>query len=329
MINEVFMKRIIISLVIFCNALFLFAATSKFQSESFSLSVTYNDEITPGNAIFARMQVNIPKSHKKAKNEVDRRATLQLLQDKKIIEAAPFYQLQKSKKQNTYEMLSGIPVSLWLGEGNYSLKIVFTTPDDEVKEFVLPSTLKMREFNKETIVLDEKNSEIRADNSPERAAQIEKLNNILFTTIPSDIYSLKRFQAPTESQRYTAWCGDRRIYQYASGKTSTSLHYGNDYGVPEGTEVHSCAEGRVVMAENRITTGWSIVIEHLPGLYSLYYHLSEMKVKEGDMVKQGELIGKSGSTGLSTGPHLHWEIRLNGSAVCPEFFLNNFTFENE
>ena len=83
------------------------------------------------------------------------------------------------------------------------------------------------------------------------------------------------------------------------------------------------------MAENRISTGYSIVIEHLPGLYSLYYHLSELKVEEGQMVKQGELIGKSGATGLATGPHLHWEIRLNGSAVVPEFFLNDFTFEDE
>ena len=322
-------KKIIISALIFTSALAAFAATAKYQSETYSLNVTYNDVITPGDAIFARMTVMVPKNHKKGKNESERRATLQLLQDKKVIESAPFYSIAKSKKQNGSEMLCGIPVSLWLTEGNYSIKIIFSTPDDEIKEFILPSTLKMREFNKETLELDDKNTSIKTDNSPERAAQIEKLNNILFTTIPSDVYSLKRFTTPTESQRYTAWCGDRRIYQYSNGKNSTSLHYGNDYGVPEGTEVRTCADGRVVMAENRISTGWSIVVEHLPGLYSLYYHLSEMKVKEGDMVKQGDLIGKSGSTGLATGPHLHWEIRLNGSAVCPEFFLNNFAFENE
>ena len=84
-----------------------------------------------------------------------------------------------------------------------------------------------------------------------------------------------------------------------------------------------------MLAENRITTGWSIVIEHLPGLYSVYYHLSELGVNEGDMVKQGQLIGKSGATGLATGPHLHWEMRLNGSAILPEFFLRDFTFETE
>ncbi len=323
------MKKLFIFTILLLNSFFIFAASSKYQSESFTLNIKYNDIITPGNAIFARMTITLPKNHKKGKAEPEKQATLQLLQDKKVIEAAPFYQLPKSKRQNSYEMLCGIPVSLWLTEGNYSLKVVFLSPDEEVKEFLLPTSLKMREFNKETLLLDEKNTQIKTDNSPERAAQIEKLNNILFTTMPSDVFCLKHFTPPTESQRYTAWCGDRRIYQYNNGKSSTSLHYGNDYGVPEGTEVKACADGRVVMAENRISTGWSIVIEHLPGLYSLYYHMSELKVKEGDMIKQGDSIGKSGSTGLATGPHLHWEIRLNGSAVCPEFFLNNFTFENE
>ena len=133
--------------------------------------------------------------------------------------------------------------------------------------------------------------------------------------------------SPTTSTRYTSWFGDRRVYAYSNGKSSTSLHYGNDYGIPEGSEVKACSDGKVVLAEWRNSTGWSIVIEHLPGLYSLYYHLSEMLVKEGDTVKTGDLIAKSGKTGLATGPHLHWEMRLNMSAVRPEFFLTNFTFE--
>ena len=77
-----------------------------------------------------------------------------------------------------------------------------------------------------------------------------------------------------------------------------------------------------------MTTGWSVVIEHLPGLYSLYYHMSELKVKEGDIVKEGQLIGLSGATGLATGPHLHWEMRLNMAAVNPDFFTEDFTFSS-
>ena len=321
------MKKTLLAILVIFQFSMLFAVSAKYESEEYSLSVNYNDVISPGDAIFVRMIVSSPKNHKKSKNEAEKKASLQLLQDKKVIESAPFYQL-KNKKSNNTELLCGIPVSLWLKEGNYSIKVIFANSDSDVKEFILPSHLQMRTFPEEVLQLDEKNTSIKTDNSPERAAQIEKLNNILFTTMPSDIYSLKKFTTPTESQRYTAYCGDRRTYVYTNGKSSTSLHYGNDYGVPTGTEVHACAAGKVVMAENRISTGWSIVIEHLPGLYSLYYHMSELSVKEGDMVSQTQLIGKSGATGLATGPHLHWEVRLNGSAVRPEFFLNDFAFDD-
>ncbi|WP_022931545.1 M23 family metallopeptidase [Treponema bryantii] len=319
------MKKILLTLLCLLQLNLIFAANAKYESENYNLNLTYNDVITPGDAIFVRLNITIPKTHKKSKNEPEKKATLQLLQDKKVIESAPFYQLKK--KTASTEMLCGIPVSLWLKDGNYSLKIIYADSDTDIKEFILPSRLQMRTFPEEVLQLDERNTNIKTDNSPERAAQIEKLNNILFTSMPSDIFSLKKFTRPTESQRYTAYCGDRRTYVYTNGKSSTSLHYGNDYGVPTGTEVKACAGGKVVMAESRISTGWSVVIEHLPGLYSLYYHMSELSVKEGDMVNQGQLIGKSGATGLATGPHLHWEVRLNGSAVRPEFFLSDFTFE--
>lgn len=320
------MKKFLMSVLFVFGFSLVFAATAKYQSEEYNIFVNYNDTITQGDAIFVRMNITTPKSHKKSKIDSEKKATLQLLQDKKVIETAPFYQINKAKK-TSIELLCGIPVSLWLKDGNYTLKVIYSDPDLEIQEFILPTTLKLRDFPEEIIPLDEKNTAIKTDNSPERAAQIEKLNNILFTTIPTDIYTLKKFSSPTTSQRYTSYFGDKRTYTYTNGKSSSSFHYGNDYGVPTGTEVRACAEGRVVMAESRISTGWSVVIEHLPGLYSLYYHMNELNVKEGDMVKAGDLIGKSGATGLATGPHLHWEMRLNGSAIRPEFFLEDFTFE--
>ncbi len=323
-------KKLILALAVFIQISACFAKTAFFSSENYNLTVTYNETIVPGDAVFVRMSVTLPKNHKKSKNDQDKKGALQLYQDKKVIEKANFYSVQKKKSNQTYtDMLCGIPISPWLTGGNFSLKVIFSFGDDETGEFNLPVTFKSRTFIEEVIELDAANTAIKTDNSPERTAQIEKLNNILFTTMPDDVYTLKKFTSPTNSTRYTAYYGDRRTYAYSNGKSSTSLHYGNDYGVPEGTEVHACADGKVVMAENRISTGWSIVIEHLPGLYSLYYHLSVMDVKEGDIVKQGDLIGKSGQTGLATGPHLHWEMRLNGSAVRPEFFLDDFTFEGE
>ena len=75
------------------------------------------------------------------------------------------------------------------------------------------------------------------------------------------------------------------------------------------------------MASERIITGFTVVIEHLPGLYSLYYHLDSLSVREGQRVSQGDRIGTVGSTGLATGPHLHWEVRSAGVAVDPDLLV--------
>ena len=321
--------KLILSALIAIQLSSVFAVTAKYQTENYTLTVHYNDTLTPGDAIFVRLSILQQKSHKKNKVEHERHASMQLYQDKKIIEKAVFYDVGKKKNQGAAEMLCGVPLSTWLKNDTYTLKVIFSFDEKELKEFTLPLTFKDRDFDNETLELDESNTAIKTDNSPERMAQIEKLNNILFTTIPSDVFSTQNYVCPTTSTRYTAHFGDRRIYAYVNGKSSTSVHFGNDYGIPEGSVVAACADGKVVMAENRISTGWSIVVEHLPGLYSLYYHLSEMDVKEGDMVKQGQQIGKSGSTGLATGSHLHWEMRLNGEAVRPEFFISNFSFEQE
>lgn len=318
-------KIIILALLI--NVFCLNANEAKYESENLNLYVSYNDEIIPGDAIFVKMIIQTPKNHKKIKFHNDKKAELTLSLNNKIIEKSPFYQINTSKKQNISELLSGIPLSSWLESGNFELKVFIELDEIGKKEFTLPVKFTSKIFNEEIINLDEKNTSIKTDTSPTRISQINKLNDILYTNICDDVYSLKSFISPTTSTRYTSFFGDRRTYKYTNGKSSTSLHYGNDYGIPDGSEVKACSSGKIVMAENRISTGFSIVIEHLPGLYSLYYHLSEMNVKEGDFVEQGALIGKSGSTGLATGPHLHWEVRLNGEAVRPEFFFADFAFE--
>lgn len=321
------MKKIgLIAAALFFGSYVLSAKTVSFQNDTFSGTISYNEISRPGEAVFARMNMKIDK---KKKNNVEPAAVLQLIKDGKKVESARFYFLNsKGKHQTNPEMLAAVPVSIWFnGTEDYDLKVIFSTgngsPDKEIK---LPFSMETVDWPKEILALDEKNSNIRQDMGPERLAQIEKLNNILGTVMENDVYTTKPFIQPVKSNRYTAHFGDQRIYQYTNGKSSTSPHYGNDYGVPEGTEVSACADGRVVMAENRISTGWSVVIEHLPGLYSLYYHMSSLNVKENDSVKAGEKIGLSGSTGLATGPHLHWEVRLNMNAVKPEFFTGDFTF---
>jgi murein DD-endopeptidase MepM/ murein hydrolase activator NlpD len=186
--------------------------------------------------------------------------------------------------------------------------------------YEIPITITYREFASETIALNPVLTGIRTDASPRRTAEANRLWEILGTT-GSEIYYTGRFIPPVSSTRRTSQFGYRRIFQYSTGATDMSIHAGIDYGVPTGTRVYACGAGRVVLAADRIVTGGSIIIEHAPGVYSLYYHLDRIDVEEGNMVSTGALIGLSGATGLATGPHLHWEIRVNSENTCPDAFI--------
>ena len=323
--NKRFFYWFIISIAVAAQ---LFAVeTVRFQEQTYSGSVTYNEKAQPGDAVFVRLSMKVPEttSDKTSQKPI---AVLQLFKGKERAASTQFFFTNlQNRSAETAEMLAGIPLSTWLSDKEvYSLKVIISTGAVQKKEITLPFSIQKKQFVSEHIVLDARNTGIRKDVSQERRAQIEKLNNILATVTLQDVYTLKPFTIPVDSKRITSGFGDRRVFEYTDKKTSTSLHYGIDYGVPTGTPVHSCAEGKVVLAENRISTGWSVVIEHLPGLYSLYYHLDSLGVHEGQYVKQGEKLGLSGATGLATGPHLHWEIRLNMEAVNPEFFLKEFSF---
>jgi murein DD-endopeptidase MepM/ murein hydrolase activator NlpD len=100
----------------------------------------------------------------------------------------------------------------------------------------------------------------------------------------------------------------------------TSYHEGTDFAIPSGTPVYAPADGVVMVAEPLAVRGNAIVIDHGWGLYSGYWHLSEFKVTPGQTVKQGDLIALSGNTGLSTGAHLHWDMRVLGLNVDPMQF---------
>ena len=177
-----------------------------------------------------------------------------------------------------------------------------------------------REFRSETIALNPNLTGIITDSSPQRVAEGERLWAILATT-GNEVFHTGRFIPPVTSTRRTSSFGSRRIFQHSDGRSNTSIHAGVDYGVPTGTRVVASGRGRVVLAVSRIVSGLSVILEHAPGIYSLYYHLDSIAVQEGAIVETGELIGLSGSTGLSTGPHLHWEVRVATENTDPDAFV--------
>ena len=178
-------------------------------------------------------------------------------------------------------------------------------------------TIAYRSFRSEVIDLTPSLTGILTDASPQRRTEIDQLWAI-FNRTGTEIFTTEAFSLPVTSTRRTSIFGSRRVFRHADGRSNTSIHAGVDFGVPTGTPVHASAAGRVVLARPRIVTGKSVIIEHLPGVYSIYYHLDEIKVTEGLMVENGALLGLSGATGLATGPHLHWEVRVSGENTDPD-----------
>ncbi len=100
-----------------------------------------------------------------------------------------------------------------------------------------------------------------------------------------------------------------------------ALHAGIDFRVGQGTEVHATGSGTVVLAGRNGGYGNMVEIDHGNGLTTRYAHLSKVLVKPGDQVENGSPVGLSGTTGRSTGPHLHYEVRHDGKAIDPAHFL--------
>ena len=151
--------------------------------------------------------------------------------------------------------------------------------------------------------------------SPEQQKQIEEgvevKKDYLSRVTPEREWS-GEFTAPAEAEISDVF-GAERVF---NGKTQ-STHFGLDFRVPTGTPVAAMNDGTVLLARPLYFEGNFVVLDHGQGLLTLYLHLSEFKVKEGDQVKRGQVIGLSGGTGRATGPHLHVAVRWQGTYLDP------------
>lgn len=122
---------------------------------------------------------------------------------------------------------------------------------------------------------------------------------------------------PPRPSHITAPYGDRRTF---NGQTK-SQHYGTDYAGAVGAPITSTQAGVVRMARDCFASGLTVVVDHGAGVFSTYFHLSRIDVKQGERVKAGQLLGAVGATGRVTGPHLHFGVRIGDLYVDPESVL--------
>jgi murein DD-endopeptidase MepM/ murein hydrolase activator NlpD len=129
------------------------------------------------------------------------------------------------------------------------------------------------------------------------------------------------FLAPTEG-RVSSPFGKVRTYNTGVVRH----HLGTDIAAPKGRPVRASADGVVALAEELPIHGGAVILRHAPDVSSSYNHLSVISVEVGDRVSAGDVVGEVGSTGQSTGPHLHWGFVVGGVAVAPEQWAEPFTW---
>jgi murein DD-endopeptidase MepM/ murein hydrolase activator NlpD len=152
--------------------------------------------------------------------------------------------------------------------------------------------------------------------TPEQMKEIDeskKVKEDYLNRVTPDREWSGKFAAPAAAPISDVF-GSQRMFN--NGKTS-SPHQGLDFRVPTGTPVAAMNDGTVLLARNLYYEGGFVVLDHGQGLLTLYLHLSEFKVKEGETVKRGQEIALSGGTGRATGPHLHVAVRWQGTYLDP------------
>jgi len=151
--------------------------------------------------------------------------------------------------------------------------------------------------------------------TPEQSEQINegvKIKQDYLSRVTPERQWNGKFASPADAPISDVF-GSQRIF---NGKAQRP-HFGLDFRVPTGTPVTAMNQGTVLLARFLYFEGNCVVIDHGLGLLTLYFHLSEFKVKEGDVVKRGDVLGLSGGTGRATGPHLHVAVRWQGTYLDP------------
>ncbi len=218
-------------------------------------------------------------------------------------------------KSKMWYALAG--VSLETAPGSYSLELTGETPagKEPVRKlsFSRKFTVTRGKYPKIAVKLSVEGK--FTEPSPEQQKEIEEGQQVkkdyLNRVTPAREWS-GQFTAPADAAISDVF-GSERVF---NGKSS-SPHQGLDFRVPSGTPVAAMNDGTVLLARPLYFEGNFVVLDHGQGLLTLYLHLSEFKVKEGDQVKRGQEIGLSGGTGRATGPHLHVAVRWQGTYLDP------------
>ena len=209
------------------------------------------------------------------------------------------------------EMIALVPLSYDLRAGQYTAAL---SVGENTQTFDI--TLKDKEFPVQNLTISDKIAEATRNEESNKEFK-EKIQPLLEARGTALLWS-SAAEMPVPGAKRTTQFGTRR---YINDDANSYRHTGIDLAIARGTEIKAINNGKVIFSEKLIQTGNTILIEHGLGLISWYYHLDELRVVVGDDVKKGDILGTVGSTGFSTGPHLHLNLSVNGTYIDPNTAL--------
>lgn len=169
--------------------------------------------------------------------------------------------------------------------------------------------IETKEYKAERLNVDMKTIKLSPKNQKRSDEEQIVLNKIYASSKENFLFD-KSFQEPMTSF-VTSVYGTKRVYN----NHKNSQHLGTDYRAAIGDKVPVTNAGRVMFAGDLFYTGWTVIIDHGLDIFSVYGHLSKPLVKAGDMVEKGQVIALSGNTGRTSGPHLHWGVKVQGQYI--------------
>ena len=226
------------------------------------------------------------------------------------------------KQNGKWIAVVGLPLSIKPGEHHLEL-ITDIQTQTQSKPQKIAFTVKDKKYPVQRLTITNK---AMVDPPPEVQERIENESKHLAkvrATFTASSSTHGAFSLPADG-RLSSKFGLGRIL---NGQPR-SPHAGLDLAIGVGTPVVAAADGVLLDADDYYYCGKTAFIDHGNGLISMHCHLNEFVAKVGDVVKRGDVIGKSGVTGRITGPHLHWSIYLNAVSVDPELFLKQAIAKN-
>jgi murein DD-endopeptidase MepM/ murein hydrolase activator NlpD len=212
-------------------------------------------------------------------------------------------------QSGTYVGLLGIDMDT--RPGKYEIRVVATDKAGGVYSKALLLEVKKVDFGTQTLSLPASMVDLDSKTLERVEKEAERLE-VLFQGFRDERVWSGSFLSPVQGEVATVFGVHRIINGQPRGP-----HTGVDLQAEEGTPVLASNSGIVVLVDELFFAGNSVILDHGWGIYSMYFHLSEVLVSEGNRVSKGAVLGRVGSTGRSSGPHLHWGIRMNGARVDP------------